>query len=358
MRSGCLALLLAAAAPMSARDAAAQINVTTPDGGSGLRLGLLAQAQGEWLEAGEDSGWAQNLYLRRVRLLFEGRLGKHVTLFVDTDSPNVGKAGADGRKNEGSIYVQDLVLTYAPATALRIDGGLLLLPVTYNAGQSAATLLTVDYGTGSFASSAAIGSRVGRDYGFQARSYLVDQRLELRAGIFQGARGEGATRPLRTFGRVAVHVLETQTDFFYVGTRHGRRRLLDLGLSYDRQQSYSTIGADVFVDHPVGTRAAVTGQVDYSRIDGGRLLGDLPPQDVWHVEAGLFLARIRLEPFVQHDRRHYRSGGAADETASQVGVAYWAQNHRLNAKLGVGRLRRVVTPPRTQVLAQVQMLLW
>ncbi len=355
----CFAAGLAGAVLLSSPvGASAQLSVVSADGKSALRLGFLGQAQGEWLEGAGGSAASQNLFLRRARLLLDGRLGEHLSLFVDTDSPNVGKAGADGSKNEGTLYLQDLVLTYSFTSSLKVDGGLLLLPLAYNTGQSAGSLLAIDYGPYSFVASAPTTCRVGRDYGVQFRGYLLAKHLETRAGIFQGARGPGATRPLRTFGRVALHALESQTDFFYTGTTHGKKRLLDLGVSFDRQQAYSTWGADVFADHPFAKGNAVTAQVDFWQIDGGSLLSALPEQRNWLAEAGVYLGALKIQPFVQYSRRHYVKAAAPDEAYLQFGLAYCPEGHKFNLKVGGGRLHKDGADDRTQILAQVQVLLW
>lgn len=357
-RSRYLAVLLGAVLAMSSVDASAQLTLASLDGTTSFKLGLLGQMQGEWVENAVGAGVSQNLFLRRTRLLLEGKLGEHLSVFVDTDSPNLGKAGTDGRKGEGTIYIQDFVFTYAPTSTLKVDAGLLLLPLAYNGGQAATSLLAIDFGPYGFIASSPTACRVGRDYGLQLRGYVLSEHLEVRAGLFQGTRGEDATRPLRAFGRVAVHLLEAQKDFFYPGTTHGKRRLLDLGVSYDRQQDYSTIGADIFLDHPWGSQSSVTAQVDYWHLDGGSLLGDLPAQNVWFAEAGVYFGTLKLQPFLQFNRRDYVAHETADETFYQIGVAYVPRNHRFNLKVGGGQVREDGAAGRLQVVGQVQVLLW
>jgi hypothetical protein len=338
--------------------AGAQHLITSAEGTSSLKLGALTQVQAEWLDDADRSGTAQNLFVRRIRVLLGGKLGERVSFFLDTDSPNLGKGGADGRKNEATLYIQDLVVTYAASPAVKFDGGMLLLPLAYNTGQSAATLLAVDYGPHSFVASSPTQCRVGRDYGLQGRFYPFDQHLELRAGVFQGVRGADATRPFRSFARLVWYPLQPQTDYFYTGTTHGKRRLLGIGASFDRQGDYSSNGADVFLDHSVGGDNAVTAQVDYWRVDGGALLPDLPRQHVLLGEAGFYVASLRLEPYVQVSRRRFPDGRAANEAFDQVGLAYWVDGDRFNVKLGVGRSQRDHAASRAQVVAQFQVLLW
>jgi hypothetical protein len=351
--------LLVALAPFGITSLAhAQFQIASADGNSSLKLGVLTQVQGEWLDTADGSATAQNLFVRRIRLLVGGKLGERVSLFFDTDSPNLGKGGADGRKNEATIYVQDLILTFAASPRWKFDGGMLLLPLAYHTGQSAATLLGVDYGPYAFLASSPTNCRVGRDYGVETRGYLFNQHLEVRAGVFQGIRGTNATRPFRSLGRVVWYPLETQSDYFYTGTTHGKRKLLSIGASYDRQSDYSSTGADIFFDHPVGGANAITAQVDYWRLDGGSLLSDLPRQHLWFGEAGFYFAAVKLEPFIQVNRRDFADRGLPDEAFGQIGLAYWVHGDKFNVKLGVGRFDKDHAPHRTQVVAQFQALLW
>ncbi len=67
-------VLLGVALPTFPGAAFAQFVITSPDGASSLKLGLLGQLQGEWVETAEGSGVSQNLFLRRTRLLVEGHI--------------------------------------------------------------------------------------------------------------------------------------------------------------------------------------------------------------------------------------------------------------------------------------------
>lgn len=350
-------VVTAAVVLTSSGAASAQSVVTSTDQKSSLRLGLLGQFQAEWLETADTTAFGKNLFLRRARLLFEARHEK-LTVFVDTDSPNIGKGGTDGKKHEGTLYIQDFVVTYAAKPNLMLDGGMLLLPLAYNGGQSAAALVGVDYGPHSFVASAPTQSRLGRDYGVQARGYLLGQHLEARGGLFQGVRGADGTNGLRTYGRLAYHVLDEQMAFFHPGTSLGKQRRLDVGVSFDRQEDYQTVGGDVFADYKLGGGKSVTAQVDHWRIDGGEHLTSLPEQRVWFAEAGLFFPSLKLQPYVQYSRRNYVAEGSADDSFFQAGLAYFADGHRLNLKLGAGRVGKTGAESQTQVVAQAQVLFW
>ncbi|HPC81755.1 MAG TPA: porin [Thermoanaerobaculaceae bacterium] len=356
-RNVLIVIVIAACLALAAAPAPAQFSIASPDGKASLRLGVLAQAQGEWLENADGETTAQNLFIRRIRLMMGGKIGDRFTLFLDTDSPNLGKASAAGQRTEATMYIQDLILTYQVSKEWKLDVGKLLVAHSYHSGQSAGSLLGVDYGPYTFVTSAPIGMQAGRDYGVAGRGYLAGNHLEVRAGVYQGVRGTGARNPLRTAARVVWYPWDAQSDFFYPGTSLGKKRVLGVGVSYDRQKDFSTAGADVYLDVPVGANA-VTAQVDFARLDGGKLLPTLAEQDTLFAEAGFLVKSLQLTPYLQYSRRHFKARGAADEQTTQLGVAYWQDGHRLTFKLGVGRIERDNAPDRLQVVMQAQLLLF
>ena len=351
------AAVVAAALVLAPAPAAGQLAVSSADGTASIRLGILAQPQGEWLENPDGESAARNLYLRRLRLLLGGKVGERFTFFLDTDSPNLGKAGADGRRSETSVYIQDLILTYQVSKSWKIDVGKLLVATSYHSGQGATTLLGIDYSPYSFVTSAPIGMQAGRDYGLAGRGYLFKDHLEVRAGVYQGVRGEGATRPFRTAGRVVWYPFDARTDFFYPGTTFGTKRVLGVGLSHDRQSGFQATGADVYLDVPLRGNA-VTLQASFVRLDGGSLLPALAEQDTLFVEAGYLVRALKLTPWLQYSRRDLKAEGAADDQAYLAGLAWWIDNHRLTLKAGVGRVERDGAPARNQVVVQAQLFLY
>ena len=333
--------------------------IASSDGSASLTFGVLAQPQFEAVTTPDGADTAQHFLIRRARLILGGKLGDRVSFFIDTDAPNIGKPNATtGRKGEDAMFLQDVALTFAITPDINLEGGLIIVPVGRHATQSAATLLGVDYGPFSFSHSAPTNCRMGRDYGVQARGYLAGRHLEFRAGVFNGARGAADTAPLRLTVRGVWYPFEAETGLFYSGTTLGARRIVSIGASVDHQDGYTAAGADVFVDQPFGDGAhSLTGQVNYTHYDGGLSLADLPHQEVWLVEAGMYDRATRLGPFAQLTSRRVSgtSLAAADESKVMGGLAYWAQGHRFNVKLGVARATCAGAPTRTQVLVQGQL---
>jgi len=109
-----------------------------------VRLGVLGQVQGEWLGDPADDGTTQNLFIRRIRLLFGGQVAKNVTFFAEADAPDLGKT-VNGDKNiSPGVIVQDAFGTFTVDDAFALDAGLMFVPFSRNSIQTAATLLPID----------------------------------------------------------------------------------------------------------------------------------------------------------------------------------------------------------------------
>jgi hypothetical protein len=356
-----VSLLLAALA--ASAPAAAQIQMTSADGKQSFKIGVLGQLQLEEIDNASGKDKADNIFLRRLRLLGNFKLSDQLTIFVDTDVPNLGKGNADGTKNNADLFIQDFIVTYAFRKEFQLDGGMLLTGQTYNHLQSAASLLALDYGPYTFNESTPTTSRTGRDYGVQARGYLGDDHLEDRAGVFQGVRGVNNTNAFRYSGRLAYYILGPQTAYFYRGTSLGKTQSLSIGGSVDRQNgdlangssaTYKNYGADLFWDQPVAGGDGFTLQADYNTLDGDLFIPTLPKQTNTMVEAGYYFHTIKLMPYVQLARQDFDAATRLDEKRTQGGLAFFFSGHNSNLKLAWTKIDRDRSPKRNQLQVQYQ----
>jgi len=325
---------------------------TLNEGKTAVSLGFLLQPQFESLEniAGTDS--SENIFFRRIRFIAGGKITPKLSFFIESDNPNLGKKAANGERiNE--FILQDAVLNYAFRPEFQLDGGMIIVPVSHNAGQSAASLLTIDYGACSFLASDPTRSKAGRDYGLQARGY-INKHFEYRMGFYRGNRNHGGEFPYRYMARFVWYPLESDTGLFYTGTTHGQKKIIALGTSFDRQGNYSANSVDFFLDHPVKNGDAVTIQVDFTRYDGGTSFTSLPKQNGWMLEGSYYFKKAKLGPYVQFTSRDPDNPSAADDSKIQGGVAYWIQKHKLNIKAGYGKLLKDDLPDRSQFVVQTQ----
>ncbi len=334
-----IAIALVVVATLAAASAAeAQLQWTSKDESSSFKIGLLSQVQGEIADVAGSDDQSKNLFIRRARILMSYELDKKLSVFLETDSPNLGKAAADGTKNSGDIFIQDFVVAYKLDPSHQIEAGMLLPATSYNHTQSAATLLPVDYGTNTFAEGGALGARVGRDYGLQARGYLAENKLEYRLGVFQGARGANATNAFRYSGRVMYQLFTPQTSLFYRGTSFGKTKTVSFGASFDTQEDYFAWSGDVFVDLPLGGGNGLTVKGELSQLDGDDFLTTLPEQTNLLVEAGYYFGSAKLMPFLQYAARDYDASTSTDEDRLAVGLAYVPKGHNNNLKLSYTRI--------------------
>ena len=318
-----------------------------------FKLGLLLQTQADAAQDPATRAYAQNVFVRRVRLLLGGQLAPNLTFFVETDSPNLGKSMTTGTKNsQPSMYLQDAYIEWKINDKLALDAGLMLMSVSRNGLQSAATLMPVDYGPYTFAFSGATQSNVGRDTGLQAKGSLFKKKLEYRVGVSQGMR-DVPNRELRYTARVTYNFFEPETGFFYTGTYLGKKKVLALGAGVEHQHGYQGYAADVFLDIPT-KYGAFTTQLDHIRFDGGDFLKSLKDQHSTLFEAGYLIPKTNFQPVVQVSRRTFANGGGVDENRYGAGVNYYIKGHTANVKAIYSKIDVDGVQAANQVTVQIQ----
>jgi hypothetical protein len=337
------------------------LKIDTPNG-STIKFGLLLQPQYEAAGSTGVDKYAQNLYIRRTRVLIGGSLFGVVDYFFDTDFPNLFKAvpvagvmGAAGTsvKATPGMNIQDAFATYKPmGDMLKVDVGYMLPPMSHNAIQGAATLYGWDYYAYTFLHTNSFGSSapgpVGRDMGVQLRGLLVGGHLEYRVGLFQGLRNgatateQGSRNFFRAMARVQINLLDAEPGFFYAGTYFGAKKIASIGGSYDFQDKYKYFSVDGILDLPAGP-GVVTAQVNLAHWDGGTFIPALVKQTAIMGEAGYNIAAVQLSPIV---RVEHLSGDSPILTQNRyaVGVAFWPFNHNTNLKAFYTRISTDTAP--------------
>jgi hypothetical protein len=351
-----LACLIAMPLFLQAQDG--PFKITSSDGKSAVSFGFLAQPQLEWVSNPSSNTTTQNLFLRRLRLIGGGKINDKLSFFIETDSPNLGKGQADATKVAEKVYLQDVILTYKVGDEFMIDGGMLLVSGSHNGMQGAASLLPVDYGPYAFQASAPTDSKVGRDYGAQARGYLFKKHMEYRAGVYQGKRGAASTEPFRYATRLVWYPFESDTGYFYTGTTLGKKKIFALGVGTDNQSNYHSQSADIFYDQPVNSGDGITLQADYTHYSGGHTFTQMKPQHVWLAEASYYFHKAKIGPFMQLSELRFARDTGNDLSKYQGGLAYWPQGHKFNIKLGIGQTQTGNNPRQIQVALQTQIYVY
>ncbi len=347
-----------------------------------VKFGILLQGWADWQElnvgavgagagvTGATDGYQQNLFIRRMRLIMGGQVSKDVSFFVDTDNPNLGKsAGATAKALGSGFILQDAFVEWKIANEFMIDGGLILIPLCRNCNESAASQLAIDYGSFSFLESAPTTSSVGRDTGFQAKGYLINDRLEYRAGAYQGVRLAGSRNAFRFAGRLMYNFLDVEKGPFYPGTYLGKKKVFAIGASYDTQganatppapgvdsKSYKAYGADAFLDLPVGKGNGFTGEFDYIYYDGGTTFPTFYRQDTFLGQVGFYFGDPKLMPFFRYEAQAFRDEirKVGNSQNIQAGLTWYPYGHNFNVRAAYTSRARPKTPSDNPVTAKIE----
>jgi len=303
-----------------------------------FRLGFQLQGWAEYLQDPISEGYQQSFKIRRVRFLLGGNIAKNVSFFFQTDNANMGATVGTATKaiNTG-LLVQDAFGEWKVFgnDQFILDVGKMLMPITRNSLQSTSSHLSWDGGTFTFLQSAGLQGDAGRDLGFQLKSYLANDHLEIRGGIFDGFRappcptpptancapsatGASSRNSMRFAGRAVYNFFDTEKGYVPVGTNLGKKKILSIGGGFDTQGSYNAYGGDFMIDWPIGKTDPAKGQnsltahADYIHWDGGCgvnaagtahvsncLLPALFEQDELFTDLGFYFVDLKLQPFIR-----------------------------------------------------------
>ena len=333
-----------------------------------FRFGYQIQSWAEYLQDPISEGYQQSFFIRRVRLIVAGSLAKDVQFFFQTDNPNMGKStGTLTKAINTGFLVQDAFGEWHPLSndMLIFDVGKYIVPFTRNTLQQTSSHLALDGGTFTALQSAAEQGDASRDVGFQVKSYLLDDHLEFRGGVFDGLRvpattaGAGSRNSPRWAGRVVYNFFDTEKGYVPVGTNLGRKKILAIGGGYDTQGGYKGYGGDFMIDWPFGPsdpatgRDAVTVHAEYIHFDGGCGLNaagtahvttcQLPTllkQEELFTDLGYYFHAIRLQPFVRFEWNGFVEDidHSKDSRRYMGGFNYYVANQNLKLTAAYERI--------------------
>ncbi|HYL74096.1 MAG TPA: porin [Bryobacteraceae bacterium] len=348
--SGCgLAIALA----LTAVPAAAQLTVSNED--VRFRFGALGQFWGDWTQDPATSGYSQNLYIRRARLIVSGEIGKNLTFFFETDAPNMGKTP----KALGSGFlVQDAFLEYKVNNAFRVDGGLMLVPFSRNGLQSPASYSTLDISPLATVANAPTQSSVLRDAGFAASGFFLADHLQYRIGAFQGQRDPNARNSLRSAGYLQYDFFDTETTYTFAGTALGKKKILAVDCGFDKQGAYRGYSANVAAAKPVHGGDEIGGQFQFLTYDGRNKFPVISHQNDYVAEATYYVHRARVQPFGKFESQNFVEAAARNKDINRygTGVNYYIRGQNLKWTLQYLRAlpRNSATAPSNEVTMQLQ----
>jgi hypothetical protein len=310
-----------------------------------FKLGTLIQAWGDELQDATTRGYANNLYLRRVRLIVAGQVAPNVTFFLQTDNPNFGKnpktVGGLG-VGQGTFLLQDAWVEWKISDAFMLEGGEMLIPLNRLLLTSSASNLTLDISATSTVSTGALTQGNGnRDFGFEAKGYVADGRLEYRGAVMQGVRDAASRNPFRKTLYLNYDFWEKERGYTYAGTNLGKRKILAIAGGYDKQETYKAYSGDFTLQVPMaGNEFAVESLL--SHYDGGTFIKTLPNQNDLVVDAAYYLAPAKFQPYVKYEKQDFKttvSTATTDQTRYGFGANYYVYGQNLKI---TGQLLHVV----------------
>ncbi len=132
-----------------------------------------------------------DFYIRRARLIASGVGFSKFTFYMMLDTPNFGIRG----NYTGSTFLQDLHIGYQPVKDVDIEMGFLYMPLNHLAILSSSSTSSIVKGTAILFYN---NNRGLRETGIHVRALILDDRLYLRGGLFEGLhgrQGSDATNP-------------------------------------------------------------------------------------------------------------------------------------------------------------------
>ena len=310
-----------------------------------LNVGALLQPETSIAQdAAPGGGTGTDFFLRRARLVLSGSLTHQVDFFIDTEQANLGKGGTTG-----NVSLLDAFGSFKIATPIALDAGLMLVPLTRHALQSAISLNGIDYHS-KLVLYPPNSNFIWRDLGVEARGFI--DKLNYRFGVFAGVHPTEATmmmpvaRNQSDIPRVAGHVrwnfLGREDTFFYPGISFATEPLLSVGVGADYQPSavagmtrandYLALASDVFAEIPTkGDSQELVFQGTFFRYDQG---ADAAGTGIGgFVEAGY---RVQwIEPLLAYEHFSTDHNPAGDYRALHGGLDAFYEKHRANLKADV-----------------------
>lgn len=353
----------AAPAPQVPVAAAVEIPKPTPAGplqikigeNAAIRFGLLLQPQADFLES-SNGGYAQNLMIRRARFLIGGQVTKSVFFFFETENARLGNAPASGAKTMSGFQTLDAMAEWRKNKKFNLAGGLIRVPTSRDALESASNEFTIDFNSYAFTATTFLGGTAGRDTGVQARGYFLKDKLEYRVSVVSGMREAGSQNGFRTTGRVQYNFFDTEVYAMpsYAGSNFGNKKIVAVGAALDKQEDYQGLTADLFVDVPTRFGSALT-EISYQNLDGGALVPTgLAESKIFTADGGLYFKGMKFGTWARYERREFDVATNRDEERMLIGLNYYPFGNNFNVKTALARSSPAVGPEINQFVVQFQ----
>lgn len=202
-----------------------------------IQLSVLGQVHASFTEDAADE---HDIYLRRARIILSGQVFDGLKFFMETDNDNAGRNGFAS----ASTDIQDAFVEQRLYGSHYMQGGLILLPFSFENAASAGSLLGLDYNLEAlkFAETFA-----WRDYGVVFRGDF-GKKLAYRLGVFDGYDDKAGTKnpdaALRGTGHIALNLVgEAENGWFFTQDKQADQPYLALGVGGDVQDEATLVVA-------------------------------------------------------------------------------------------------------------------
>lgn len=158
-----------------------------------------------------NGGLGSDFYLRRVRLLTNGQIGKDVSWTFNVDMPNLG-AKSDFLQQ---FYVFEAFISYQFAANQYVDMGFFLLPYARGWIGSSAQIHPLELHSPVLT---LFGSDKGnRQVGVQYRANLLDKALNVRFAVTNGAQGAAASATADARNPADIPAFSASARYYFMG---------------------------------------------------------------------------------------------------------------------------------------------
>jgi hypothetical protein len=302
-----------------------------------------------------DNGKMWDTYLRRNRLLFAGQANDLIGFYVQVEAGNEDKRG----EADKSIFYRDAYLTADFTDGVRLIAGRFKNTFSRENLEACMEPLTID--RSELIAYTPFGVQGGtRDTGAAVWGNLAGGKMQYRVMVGDGRQGdEVAKKKPRVTGRVHLSLFDPETDYGYLATYLGTRKVLTIGAAYDYQadvaygnfpertdlRDYKAWTADVYMEYPTsaGTFTLTGAYFDYST---GNAINESPDPRLpvtselkaYYVKGAYLLPQKvgwgRLQPYFRYEKSDYAvEGGLYDQEWRGAGVNYYLNGQNLRLSL-------------------------
>ena len=326
-----------------------------------FRLGVQGQIWADWNQENTGSqGYQQNFYMRRIRLIFGGDIGKDISFFVETDDPRLG---ITPKNLSAGFLLQDALMEWRPTKEFQVVGGLMIVPFSRNGLQSTLSYLTLDVSPIATVTNSVTQSSALRDVGFEAKGFFNHDHLLYRVGEYSGQRDVNGHNAPRTVGYVQYDFFSPEKGYLFSGTTLGKQKILAVNAGFDTQSSYHGESADVATALPVHHGDELAGQFQFIHYNGGTKFPTINNQNDYLVEAGYYVHQVKLQPFGKWETMNFADAASAPKDISRYGAGanYYIKGQNLKWTFQYLRALPHNNPslkPANEFTMQMQLMYW